>query len=751
MVKRLLVALLSISCGFAFSCAPLAVQAQDSKPQEKKPAVTKPVDGKASDPLAKMALPKQEDPQAKKAKAVEAKAVEAKPDDAIEAKAKEAKAKEAKAKAKEAKKEKAIAAEFLLPANTRAFFSVPDAKVLEARFDSTQFAKLAKDPAIKPFFDSFESQVKDWLNAQNVRLGIDIDDLHGVHTGEICIAGVLPDLAGKKVGKGAHGMVFLVDVSNTQAEAEKLLAKINANLAKKGAKQEPLDINGSKATKSTIINKNRIRTKQTNYQIIANGWLLVSDNDTIFRDVLKRIVAPKKIMVEETLAKKKSFAAIQERAQFKDHDAQIRWYVDPFGYIQLAQMLEDESLSIRKSRDDRAGMLKDQGFDSFQGMGGNISIATGDHEILHRTFTYAPKRPAVKNGMRIFELFEFSTGSESTEPADWVPKDCSAHIVANWEFTKALGSIHPLYDSFVGEEGSFKRMLSDFKVDPDMNLDIEKLVGMIDNRLTIASAVATPITERSEHVAFGMPIKAGGDAKFIFESFKRATTATHEMIKLGKYHVIKIDSNQEFVEEPGVWDFPDDVDDGAGDDDEEPEEREFSLFEQKFIAVANGHILIANNKDFLRKILAQKSSDLANTTDYIQVYQSLDKLTEAKNVKWRQMGRIDRSLKANYEMLRRGEMGKSQTVLARIINEMFAKHQNEEGEVADPETVRKQKLDGSKLPSDYEKSVAPYFGPMGWALEVEENGWRITGCILKKKGMTEVVRKPTEKKNSQKR
>ena len=70
----------------------------------------------------------------------------------------------------------------------------------------------------------------------------------------------------------------------------------------------------------------------------------------------------------------------------------------------------------------------------------------------------------------------------------------------------------------------------------------------------------------------------------------------------------------------------------------------------------------------------------------------------------------------------------------------------------DEDLVRQQKLDGSKLPGDYEKSIAPYFGPMGWVMETDKNGWRITGCVTKKKGMTEVVQKtPDEKDDSQQR
>ena len=60
----------------------------------------------------------------------------------------------------------------------------------------------------------------------------------------------------------------------------------------------------------------------------------------------------------------------------------------------------------------------------------------------------------------------------------------------------------------------------------------------------------------------------------------------------------------------------------------------------------------------------------------------------------------------------------SQTVLARVVNQVFKKQAEEQaaaaGKELDDETLRKQKLDGSKLPENYEVSIAPYFGPMGW-------------------------------------
>lgn len=632
-----------------------------------------------------------------------------------------------------AKVERKIRSEYVLPASTKLWFSIPEPKELRERFDATQFGILAKDPAIKPFVDGLSDQAKKWMNKQNVRLGLDLDDLKGVHSGEICIAGVLPLVAGGAV-KGSHGIVLLVDVSKTTKEAKALQVKINKELVANGATQEKKLINGVEVTISTL-KQRRLRNNQSNYQAIVkpskdSSWLLVCDNELIFRDVLKRLAAPGKIDRAGALVAQPAFVEVMRRTSLETYKAQVRWFVDPFGYIHLAQVLENEKRGARAQRDDWATILKNQGLGAAKAIGGNVGIATGDHEILHRTFTYAPRNKNVKNAKRMFDLFDFSpVEGKPLTPPPWVSKDCSAFVAANWKVDKALNSAGHLYDAFIGEEGSFKRLLNDFKIDPDMQLDIEKLVGLIDDRLAIVSETINPIDEASECVVIGLPLK--GDPEFVFESLKRATDG--QVINLGGVKAIKVESDSDVVEsgeELGPFDLPDE------EEEEEEEEREFTLFEERYIVVQKGYLLVANNKTYLKRILAQKKSKLAQAADYVEIKAALEKLSDPKKVSWRQFGRTDKALEANYELLRRGEMGKSQTIVGKIINEIFKKQAAEEAAKAgkkDDEIVRQQKLDGSKLPTDFKKSIAPYFGPMGWVLETEVDGWRISGAVLKKK------------------
>lgn len=630
-----------------------------------------------------------------------------------------------------------IHSEHLLPASTKFWVSIPDAKKLEQQFNATQFGMLAKDPSVKPFIDSLRDQIKGFMDEQNVSLGIEIDDIQGVHSGEICIAGVLPDNDGKQLVKGSHALIVLFDVTGSRQKALDLQIKINEQLKKRGAEIEQMEINGVNVTKSTLRKQKPIRMSQSNFQAIVNDWMLVSDNEKIFREVLRRVAAPAKIQKADALVGLPAFAEIMKQTDLKENEAHLRWFIDPFGYIQLAQALEDEKQGDLQPRNDWSKILKEEGFGALKGVGGNVSVATGDHELLHQTFTFAPPNQQIKNNEQLFRMFNFSGNSEPLEPANWVPENSSSFIVGNWNFSDALTSVGSIYDAFT-DKGAFERMLNDFKVDPDMQLDIEKLIGLLNNRITVVTTVDRPINESSERVVIGIPIT--GEPKFIFESLRRATDG--QVIKLGGIDVIEVDSAaqvDEFEDEtfllPGELPM----------EEEEPEQPEFQLFAKRYFAVHKGNLLVANNKDYIRQLLFKKNESLAEAKDYIQIKESIGELTDSSKICWRQFGRIDRALETNYEMLRRGEMAESQTMLARVINQIFAKQAANraaaEGKALDENMVRKQKLDGSKLPADYQKNIAPYFGPMGWVVEKGDDGWRITGCIVKKKGMTEVVQK----------
>ena len=170
----------------------------------------------------------------------------------------------------------------------------------------TSVGLLAEKEEMKPFVQQIENQVKSYLDEQNLRLGITIDDLREVKAAEICLAGVLPKLeAGQeKMTRGQHGIVILADVSGNESNAEKLLEKIQGEMKTHGATEEKSeDVLGVKVIKW------RLPVKEGQYQrytfhTLTEGWLVASDNDQIFREVIRRLKTPDRSETADALANK---------------------------------------------------------------------------------------------------------------------------------------------------------------------------------------------------------------------------------------------------------------------------------------------------------------------------------------------------------------------------------------------------------------------------------------------------------------
>jgi hypothetical protein len=144
------------------------------------------------------------------------------------------------------------------------------------------------------------------------------------------------------------------------------------------------------------------------------------------------------------------------------------------------------------------------------------------------------------------------------------------------------------------------------------------------------------------------------------------------------------------------------------------------------ITVFAGHLIVATHVDFVQDLIvyAQQQAAgeaLAQRADYQRVRQALTRLG-AGHDSFRFFTRTDESYRATYELVRQGKLPESETMLARLLNALLGPV--EEG------TVRKQEIDGSKLPEF--PLVQKYLGPAGLFVQSEENGWWIVGCLLRK-------------------
>ncbi len=626
-----------------------------------------------------------------------------------------------------------VASEQILPSTTKAWISIPNAADLIDQFNATGLGQLSKSDAMAPFFESFRDQMRKMLNEKNVRLGLRVEDLRNVRSGEICVAGVLsrPLGAENQTVTGTHGLVLLTDVAGKEQQAQELLAKVEREMLEQGAKLEPTQpIHGTEYSKWLVSNQNGLN--HYTYQCLTEGWLIASDNETLFREILQRLKNPIQPEQLDRLAEVPAFQKIRQRTALDNVSAQLQWFVEPFGYIELADAIRSEQRVWKRRNDDIIPLLKEQGFDLIDGVGGWLAFNQGQRDMVHRTFVSTKEQ---RPGSRVSSLLDFKNRWDlSLAPQPFTPVDTASYLTLTWNMTGAYNNLQPIVDAILGDD-VFNTTVEGIK--KDFQVDLAEFVGLLNNRLTIISRTRRPVQFDSEQIAIvvGVQDRDSEIREWVFKMFKgKAEIATDE--KRGLQYLVV--DNGPVTDEEVDWDFDETFNKaGSGDQAQQNQVEQFRLFSKRHITVHHGHLIVANNMEFLIELVDQINPTLSVAPDYVQVQAELDTMATSERVFWRQFGRYDRILETNYEMMRQGKMATAETALARILNEAFK---------TEDETLQEriQQIDASKLPADYENLVAPYFGPSGTVGEVLDDGWLLSGVVLKKKRMNDddFVEKP---------
>jgi hypothetical protein len=631
-----------------------------------------------------------------------------------------------------------IPSEQLLPASTKGWFSVPDAAALQSAVDRSQFGQLLNDPDLKPWVADIKKQVVELLNKNNVRLGFEFADLEPIRSGEVSIGAVhLPEPAD-------YAIVLLVNVKGSEEEAQALLTKIGERLTEREAKKTEKKIHDVVVNQWTFPARRGYPKQKFSFNAIADDWLIITDQESVCREIIRRIVLPV-ADDPDVLAADQTFKTIQDRVKESadKQPAHVQWYVEPWGYVKIAKMIADEQNVIRTPTNDYARIYQDEGFDAIKAVGGWFSVAVDEYELVHQTFVYAPAATEGPNKyLRAAAILDFSNPDENQmQPLDWMPNELASLTSVNWDLNKVFSNVGTLIESMMGSPGSYQNMIEGFESEMKLDLSVKELVASFGRRINIITDVQMPIDERSERVLITVEVKKNAEQiadtieKFIGEAeFEAITHNGHRIIvvdltKAAKADLLEIDDALGGSDALG----------GIDNQQEEEQKGLKPIFEKRVICVALGHVLISNNVDYMKTLLDRAEENpgeqLRLASDFQRIQHALNEL-DSRAPSFSSFGRVGKSVRVNYEMVRQGKMDSSQTMLAQIMEQLTPKD--------DLGIPSRQKLDVAKMPADFEKSVGKYLGIAGWKLVTEEDGWLIVGCILKKEPTEKAVEEKTD-------
>jgi hypothetical protein len=605
------------------------------------------------------------------------------------------------------------ASDNLLPNTTKAYLSIANAREFDKQWRKTQIGQLMNDPVMDPFAKDLRRQFEDRMSSLRDRLGLTLDDVKEVPSGELALATIQP--AADEVAT-----VLLMDVTGNLDKAQAMLKKAAANFARRGAKQSEFDVGGVKALLFEIaINPTDPHPGPGKAVYFLHKNLLgAADHAPVMRDVMTRLTARQS---KDALAQVPEFRAVMDRCK-KDAGPLAplaRWWIQPLGYVETIRTATPEQ-ERRKGRTVPM-LMRGQGFDSLKAIGGYVNFKIDKNEMFHRTAIYAP-RPYNKS----MKMLSLPNVTEFT-PQRWVPRDVASYLSVYVDMLNAFDNFGPLFDEVVGEgkeTGIWADVLQSLKDDPNgPRIDLRKeLIAHLGNRITVISDYQLPITTSSERLLYAVEAVDQKAVAAAITKWMQGDPGTKRREFQG--HVIWEMVEPEEPEMPKVnLEAIPSVTPGHAKAKEEEQEKEIRLLPHAAVTVAHGQLFIASHLDFLLKILplVDQRKMLARDIDYQTVNKNLDKMG-VKAMALRAFTRTDEAYRPTYELIKQGKMPESETMLARMLNAFMGP--GKKG------VQRKQKLDASKLP-DYQV-VRRYLGSAGMILISEPDGWFAKGFTLTK-------------------
>jgi hypothetical protein len=613
-----------------------------------------------------------------------------------------------------------VPSEELFPNTTAAYVSVPDVDALRDKWNKTELGKFFDDPVMKPFMDDLNEQLKAKLSKTGVKLGITWDDVETVYAGELALGAVQPENDPKQ-----HALALVVDVTGKEAQVDALLKKIVKSQREKGGKITPRKVDGVDVTEILLAKDVRGVADRAFYAVSKNQ-LVAADHLGVITGILARIKKDAPGALSDVVAYQVAMKNLTTAAG--PVKPELRWFVDPFRYAEVSRAM---SAHKRKRGTDALKVLRNQGFDAIKGAGGFVSLMSGENDIEHRTFVFAPTDKKASEGDKYrlgARMLDF-INKPTEAPPKWIPSDVATFLSINWNMKDAFGKyLGSIVDEFAGDE-IFDEVLESIKTDPNgPEVDLRKdLIAHLGERAMLVTDAVEPIDVKSERLMFIIELDK---PKIVAATLDKAMSKDPDARKREyKGHVIweivnddveAVHEVEEIVIDGGGGFVP--VSEPMAAPAEEEEEGEAKL-PNSAIAVAHGHLIIASHVDFIIRALDPPAMPLDAAHDFQRVEEALDKLGGGKQA-MRQFVRTDKAYNTTYELLRQNKMPQGETVLARALNRLLADDDADEAE------LRKQSIDGSKMPS-YDK-VKKYFGPAGFYLTTEDDGWMISGCLLKK-------------------
>lgn len=654
-------------------------------------------------------------------------------------------------------------AERFFPESTKGFLSITNLEDFANKLDQTAVGDLRRTPEAKEFFDSFVKNVKARIQEKSkVSLGLTLDELKGMVDGEVAVGLIQPR-------DNVLAVITLAEFKDPKL-VDEALEKIRKNLL------EAVDPDG----KVTLVQKiteaghtvahyefpdpfgiagpPQVFYGRTDKYIVAYSGPVLPETDKAdhvveVKKLLKALAGDKQPSLADQKLFQRTMASLMTDEQYAN--PQVKWFFESFGFVDAAKKVWPDQF-----KNVRYGAFRKVGFDALQAGGGVGLITPGDTEFRIRAFLYAPRYTAEQRFRDAAQMLDFTAEENRLmELPVWVDQSASSYLAVHGRMLNAFDSAKPLVDELYGE-GFMDRSLNNFKENPKLraNFDLRNgLFANLRNRIVAIRDPQFPAKPGNNRVILAIDI--GKDTPpMVDPDDARETERRQQVAKVIKGFMDNEDRN--FVEtithpvdgqevtifkkiipreetggEPGDLDLDDldDLDDlGALDDlgedagkDDKPEDGPTPLIQYYCVTQFRDQILISPDLDFMKQTLDRFSKNneppLKSMPWFQKINAELDKVRNPSFESLRYALRLDLPYRAVFQIVKEN---KGDLPVEQLIKNILG------------EDAKTRLFDIKKLPQDFEKSIAPHLGYVGWSMTTEKEGWMFNGIIVRKQADT---------------
>ena len=326
----------------------------------------------------------------------------------------------------------------ILPRDTYFYLSMPSVEKFKESFEKSSSGRLFADPALEEFkaevSSALSSEMQESLSKVNDALGLTVDELMAIPSGEVTIAV-------SKASSNKMGVILFMDYGSHESEVKGLLEKASAALNDVDQLEAAnVEHDGTELTMYTVtgdVAKQTPLAKEFGW-FLKDERLVASNSSALLKLTLDNWDGGS----EKTLKSNSVYAYIMEKCESTPGAGQMTTFVDPVGMF--TALVQTGSLGPNGAAAGMAiGFFPTLGINQLKGMGSSGEMGGDEFEGVSRSFLYCEQPP--QGAMQVFQL-----DTVDAVPPSWVKEDTSVWMATKWKAGEAYTAVETLFDMFQG-------------------------------------------------------------------------------------------------------------------------------------------------------------------------------------------------------------------------------------------------------------------------------------------------------------